>query len=205
MSIKLGITGGIGSGKSVVSRLLRMMNIPVYDCDSESKRLVNHDISLRQHLISLVGNSLYTNDILHRELLASYIFGNAEHLRAVNAIIHPAVKKDFLAWTKQHYSYPIVGIESAILIDAGFASSVDFIINVTAPIKVRIQRICERDDASIEQIKQRLNCQISDEERCKKADYIIVNDNRKPLIKEVLSIIASLSEKQSLSSQTIKN
>lgn len=205
MSVKLGITGGIGSGKSVISHLLKIMGIPVYDSDSESKRLLETDVQLQQELTAIVGKELYADGSLNKKLLASYIFGQPEHLKAINAIIHPAVKRDFMRWAAQRASLPIVGLESAILIDAGFASTVDEIVNVTAPLSVRIQRIAERDHTSLELIRKRIKSQMSDRERNKASHYRIVNNNRKPLIKQVLSLIASLSKKHSLSLLPTKN
>lgn len=193
MSIKIGITGGIGSGKSVVSRLLGLMGIPVYISDVETKLLMVSDSVIRQELVALLGEEVYADGVLNKPLLASYLFGNPEHARQINGIVHPRVKDDFRRWAQCRCSSSIVGIESAILIEAGFAGEVDVIVMVYAPEEVRISRAIRRDASSREQIEKRIRSQTSDEEKRGKADYIIVNDGETPLIPQVLHIIDSLS------------
>lgn len=193
MSIKIGITGGIGSGKSVVSRLLGLMGIPVYISDVETKLLMVSDSVIRQELVALLGEEVYADGVLNKPLLVSYLFGNPEHARQINGIVHPRVKDDFRQWTQCRCSSSIVGIESAILIEAGFAGEVDVIVMVYAPEEVRISRAIRRDASSREQIEKRIRSQMSDEEKRGKADYVIVNDGETPLIPQVLHIIDSLS------------
>lgn len=193
MSIKIGITGGIGSGKSVVSRLLGLMGIPVYISDVETKLLMVSDSVIRQELVALLGEEVYADGVLNKPLLASYLFGNPEHARQINGIVHPRVKDDFRQWVQCRCSSSIVGIESAILIEAGFAGEVDVIVMVYAPEEVRISRAIRRDASSREQIEKRIRSQMSDEEKRGKADYVIVNDGETPLIPQVLHIIDSLS------------
>lgn len=193
MSIKIGITGGIGSGKSVVSRLLAMMGIPVYISDVETKLLMVSDSVIRSELVALLGEEVYADGMLNKPLLASYLFGNPEHARQINGIVHPRVKDDFRQWTQCRCSSSVVGIESAILIEAGFAGEVDVIVMVYAPEEVRISRAIRRDASSREQIEKRIRSQMSDEEKRGKADYIIVNDGETPLIPQVLNLIDSLS------------
>lgn len=193
MSIKIGITGGIGSGKSVVSRLLGLMGIPVYISDVETKLLMVSDSVIRQELVALLGEEVYADGVLNKPLLASYLFGNPEHARQINGIVHPRVKDDFRQWTQCRCSSSIVGIESAILIEAGFAGEVDVIVMVYAPEEVRISRAIRRDASSREQIEKRIRSQMSDEEKRGKADYVIVNDGETPLIPQVMHIIDSLS------------
>ena len=140
-AIKIGITGGIGSGKSVVARMLRVMDIPVYDTDAEAKRLMQTDANIRIGLTNLVGEELYAGHALNRELLASYMFGHAERVAQVNAVVHPRVRSDFRRWaTERALSVPVVGIESAILLEAGFRNEVDVVVMVYAPEEVRIVR-----------------------------------------------------------------
>lgn len=133
MAIRIGITGGIGSGKSVVSHLLEIMGVPVYISDAESKRLTVNDAFIRRELTALLGENIYDGDELNKPMLASYIFGNSEHIRTVNGIIHPRVRDDFRQWVVRHAACPIVGMESAILIEAGFAGEVDAVVMVYAP------------------------------------------------------------------------
>ena len=192
MTIKIGITGGIGSGKSVVSRLLGVMGIPVYDSDSETKRLMASDGVIRKELQALVGEEVYAGGVLNKPLLASYLFANSENARRVNGIIHPRVKEDFRQWVQRHSACPIVGIESAILVEAGFADEVDSIVMVYAPEEVRIARAVRRDASSRELIEKRVRGQMNDEEKRRYADFVIANDDATPLIPQVLELIASL-------------
>ena len=194
MSIKIGITGGIGSGKSVVSRLLEVIGIPVYISDVETKRLTATDICIRQELIALLGTEVYVNGELNKPLLASYLFSNPGHAGQVNAIIHPQVKADFRQWVQQRDAFPIVGIESAILIEAGFADEVDAVVMVYAPREIRLQRAMERDASTRELIEKRIRSQMSDEKKRSQADFVIVNDGETPLIPQVLELITSLSK-----------
>ncbi|WP_455584916.1 dephospho-CoA kinase [Bacteroides sp.] len=194
MSIKIGITGGIGSGKSVVSRLLETMGIPVYIADVESKRLTNTDPYIRKELSSLLGQEVFEGGALNKQLLASYLFGHPDHARQVNGIIHPRVKADFRRWIEDRATSLIVGMESAILIESGFAGEVDFVIMVYAPLETRILRAIKRDCSSRELIMKRIQSQMSDEEKREQADFVIVNDGETPLIPQVLELISLLSK-----------
>ena len=195
-AFRIGITGGIGSGKSVVSRLLQAMNVPVYSSDEEAKRLMQTDAEIRAGLKALVGEELYSSGLgLNKALLASFMFEHAERVAQVNAIVHPRVRDDFRRWAgKQALSVPLLGIESAILLEAGFQDEVDAVVMVYAPEDVRIERAIRRDAASRESIVKRIHSQMDDEEKRKQADFVIVNDGETPLIPQVLALIASLSK-----------
>lgn len=194
MSTKVGITGGIGSGKSVVSRLLEVMGVPVYLSDVESKRLTGTDPLIRRELCALLGNEVYRGNELNKTLLASYLFGHPDHARIVNDIIHPRVKADFRSWTAVHDSFPLVAMESAILIESGFASEVEVIVMVYAPLEVRVVRAVRRDHSSHELIMQRVRSQMCDEEKRAQAHFVLVNDGETPLIPQVLKLISFLSK-----------
>jgi dephospho-CoA kinase len=194
MAIKIGITGGMGSGKSVVSHLMELMNIPVYDSDREAKRLTMVHPSIRSSLTALLGQSLYASGTLNKQMLAGYIFRDATHLEAVNHIIHPCVKDDFLEWAS-HSSSPIVGFESAILFDVGFKDAMDVVINVSAPVELRIERACARDKSSRSLIVDRIERQMSDEERNRLSDYTIVNDDSTPVIAQLLNVIDDVKKR----------
>lgn len=194
MAIKIGITGGIGSGKSVVSRLLEVMGIPVYISDVETKRLTATDTVIRQELIALLGQEVYAGGTLNKPLLASYLFSTPRHARQVNGIIHPRVKTDFRRWVQLRTACPLVGIESAILIEAGFAGEVDVIVMVYAPEEIRIQRAMKRDASSRKLVEKRVRSQMGDEEKRLTADFVIVNDDKTPLIPQVLELITLLSK-----------
>ena len=182
--IKIGITGGIGSGKSVVSSLFRMNKIPVYMADAESKRLSDTSPVIRKKLISLFGDTIYVNDLLDRKRLASFIFSNEHVLKKVNEIIHPVVKKDFQAWVKQQKGN-MCAIESAILFESGFEKTVDVVLLVYAPVELRLTRAMERDGATEADIMKRMNRQMPEELKRKQADYVIINDDVQALIPQV--------------------
>lgn len=194
MSIKIGITGGIGSGKSVVSHLLEVMGVPVYISDIETKKLTATDDCIRRKLIILLGEDVYAGGVLNKTLLANYLFSSPEHARQVNGIIHPRVKADFRQWAERHGDFPIVGIESAILIEAGFAGEVDAVVMVYASRETRLQRAMKRDGATREMIENRMRSQMNDEEKCRQADFVIINEGETPLIPQVLELITSLSQ-----------
>lgn len=193
MAIKLGITGGIGSGKSVVARLLETMGVPVYISDLETKRLMHTDASIRHGLTELLGEEVYADGRLNKPMLASYLFASQEQAARVNAIVHPRVKDDFRRWTEQMSAeHSVVGMESAILLEAGFQDEVDCIIAVSAPLEVRINRAVERDRSSREQIEQRIRSQMDDEEKSRRADVVILNDGVVPLIPQVQDLLMRL-------------
>ncbi len=187
--IRIGVTGGIGSGKSVVSRLLEVMGVPVYISDTETKQLMLSDTHIRSGLTSLLGAEVYQDGCLNKSLLAGYLFSDATHAARVNGIVHPRVKEDFRRWTRLHADAPVVGIESAILMEAGFTGEVDCTVMVYAPEEVRIARAIRRDNASREQIEARIRSQMDDEEKRRLADFVIVNDGVSALIPQVLQLL----------------
>ncbi|NDW13806.1 dephospho-CoA kinase [Bacteroides sp. 214] len=190
--IKIGITGGIGSGKSVVSQLLQTMGIPVYISDTASKQLTTTDPYIREQLTQLLGEEIYQKGELNKPLLASYLFESEEHMRIINQIIHPRVKEDFRKWTTQQSANSIVAMESAILIEAGFRNEVDCIVMVYSSLEIRIERAMQRDNTTRELIAQRIEKQMDDELKKTHADYIIYNDETHPLIPQVTSFIEKL-------------
>ena len=189
----IGLTGGIGSGKSTVSRLLEIMEIPVYVADTESKKLVNTSPPIRERLIAAFGSQLYRNGEVDRALLASLIFGNKENLQYANSVIHPAVFEDFRQWTERQTRVSFVVIESAILFDSGFNKAVDVTVNVSAPLEIRIRRVEKRDRVSRETVEARLNSQIPEEERNRLSDYVIMNDETCALIPQVENLLNLLN------------
>ena len=171
---KVGITGGIGSGKSTVCAILAEFGVAVYDSDSRAKRLMNEDNTLRERLVERFGSEVYCAEGLNRRYLAERVFGNPEELKALNAIVHPAVMDDFDRWAlEQEGSYVV--LESAILFEASLDRRVDVSVAVMAPEELRIERAMQRDGAQREQIVARMNNQISDQERVERAKYTIVN------------------------------
>lgn len=195
MAIKIGITGGIGSGKSVVAHLFRIMGIPVYDTDHEAKQLTATNEQIRQKLTCLLGHDIYQNNMLNREMLATYIFGNPQHLQEVNRIIHPCVKAHFRHWVAQQKGNDFAAMESAILIESGFISETDIIVMVHASEDIRLQRCMERDQADAESIRKRMASQMPDEKKLQYADYVIHNDGIRPLIPQVEMAIRTLQKR----------
>lgn len=182
----LGITGGIGCGKSFVSSILKeCYSIPVYDCDREAKRLMSSDEGIRGKLIGLVGEEVYSGELLNRKLLANFLFSNADNAQCVNAIVHPAVWSDFLRWAKDQRC-PLVALESAILFECGFNARMDYVLFVDAPEDVRLHRAMQRDSASEEQIRARMNMQHPEEYR-QLSDFIV--DNSRSDDKSLLEVL----------------
>ncbi len=195
MTIKVGITGGIGSGKSTVCRLLEMLGIPVYIADRESKRLTLADEGIRRELVALLGGKVYEGGALNKPLLAEYLFGSPEQAARVNAIIHPRVRQDFRRWASAHAAAPMVAMESAILIESGFAGEVDVVVTVSAPQGLRVGRVVRRDASSPAQVMRCMESQMEESEKLGRAHAVLVNDGQRALIPQVLDLIASLSQK----------
>lgn len=194
--VKIGITGGIGSGKSVVATLLRLYGIPVYIADEESKRLTNSSPVIRRALVDLVGEAVYDADgKLDKLRLANFIFGQPEHLARVNAIIHPEVNRDFLDWSERQEK-AFCAIESAILFESGFDRIVDVKLMVLAPLEIRLERAIARDHASREALERRIKSQMADEEKASRSDYVIHNDDRQALIPQVENFIGWLKNRE---------
>ena len=195
--VRLGVTGGIGSGKSYVLRLLAERGIPVYDSDSEAKRLMLVDAGIREGLTGLLGNDVYLPDgELNKPLISAYLFASAQNAERINAIVHPRVKAGFNRWASEQKA-PIVALESAILFESGFEDVVDFVVTVCAPIEVRMHRVQERDGATEAQVRKRMAAQMDDEEKCKRSDFVILNDGNKPLdiqIDDLLQILGRMEK-----------
>lgn len=189
--IKIGITGRIGSGKSVVAQLMSVHGIPVYIADDESKKLTNTSPVIRERLIHLFGPDIYTPEGLNKPALAKVIFGNKDLLLQVNQIIHPEVNKHFLTWS-EHQQQHGCAIESAILFESGFNKIVDVSLMVYAPLEIRIQRALQRDHSTEEALRKRIESQVSDEEKKLWADYIITNDGKQPLLPQVEKFLSQI-------------
>lgn len=191
--IKLGVTGGIGSGKSVVCEVLRLHDIPVYDADLEAKRLNDTSPVIREKLIEAFGAELYKNDKLDRKKLAQLIFNDEKNLHRVNSIIHPELAKHFEKWTDGRMEHSIVAIDAAVLFEAGFQQFVDKTITVFSPVETRIERVVKRDNLTKEQILSRINSQMSDEEKIRLSDFVIINDNKHSILEQVSTILKTIS------------
>lgn len=186
--MKVGLTGGIGVGKSIVSTVFSVLKIPIYEADSKAKLLMQSDKQLMDELIDAFGEKIYSHNHLIPSLLAQIIFNDRKALSKVNSIVHPYVMQDFITWTQSHSDDPYVIMESAILIESGLCSYFDKIICITSPLKMRIERIRKRDGISEDLVKQRMNNQLSDKEKLPKCDYIICNDEKNMVLPQILDI-----------------
>jgi dephospho-CoA kinase len=195
--IVIGLTGGIGSGKTIVAGLLQVYGVPVYDSDTRAKALCNTDEELKAGLIGLFGPELYRDGLMDRTWMADRVFENPEALKAANALIHPVVGRDFIFWANQQGT-PVVAQETAILFEAGLEKRFDKIICVTAPEELRIKRTCQRSGLSPEEVRVRISNQLSEEERINRSDVVIVNDGVCPLIPQVERFIQSLGVDEKL-------
>ena len=185
---RIGITGGIGSGKSVVSNLLRVMGFPVYDTDSEARYLMNTSPELKAQIVGVFGDDVYAGGVLDRPLLASRVFGHPEQVARLNAIVHPAVRQDFDRWSRACRGR-ICFVESAILYESHLDRLVDEVWLVTAPEALRIERVQQRSGLTPDEVRRRIASQMSDEERSHRATHLICNDGRVSLIATVLSLL----------------
>ncbi len=170
--IRVGITGGIGSGKSTVCRLFAAKGVAVYDSDSEAKRLMAG--ALRGAIEERFGRDIYCNGELDRARLAGIVFVDAQALADLNAIVHPAVMRDFAAWADRQAGDYVV-LESAILYEAGLENAVDRVVAVLAPEELRVERACRRDGADPESVRRRIAAQADDDMLCRRADFTLVN------------------------------
>ncbi|MEI7523168.1 MAG: dephospho-CoA kinase [Mariniphaga sp.] len=189
MMRKIGITGGIGSGKTTVCEIFKLLGIPIFHADQEAKYLQNNDLIIKNQIIKLFGEDIYTSEeILDRQKLATIIFNNKQALFAINEIIHPAVRQRFQNWTEKFQAVPYSLYEAAILFESGYASDFDLNILVLANEKLRIERVINRDGTTEEIVKQRIRNQIPDNEKIKLADFIIENNADNLLIPQILKI-----------------
>lgn len=189
---KVGITGGIGSGKSTVCDILRELDVAVYNSDVRAKELMMESVSLRQALVERFGEEVYNAEGLNRAYLAQRVFGSASELEALNAIVHPAVMADFDCWAEAQQGNYVV-LESAILFEAQLENRVDVVVSVMAPESLRVERAMQRDGASREQIVARIKAQMSDDERSDRSKYAIVNIDLEELREEVEQLHRRLS------------
>jgi len=188
---KVGITGGIGSGKSYVCKVLEHMGFPVYYSDKESKILTDYDPTIKLGLVQLFGAEIYQNERLNKPLLAEKIFQNDDLLQKVNAIIHPIVRLNFQQWATLQRSN-IVFNESALLIETESYKTFDFIVLVVAEKHKRIERIMQRDGSSLQEIHARMDKQLQDEQKKLHADFIVYN-NGEELLVQIEKMIAQIT------------
>lgn len=192
----VGITGGIGSGKSTVCRFFQLLGIPIYTADDRAKWLMAHDPELKLQIQDAFGSESYLSDgSINRAYLAEQVFSDPEKVKKINSLVHPAVGKDFKAWTEKQTA-PYLIKEAALLFETGAAAELDFVINVSSPLKVRIARVLMRDPHRDEaQVNHIINQQMPDEEKNERSDFVIKNSENKLIIPQILEIHKKLCEK----------
>lgn len=191
--LKIGITGGIGSGKSTVCRLFEVLGIPVYYADDRAKSIMVDKMEVVEQIIDLLGPAAYFPDgSLNRQFIAGIVFKDSEKLQKLNKIVHPAVRTDGIEWHHSQTDVPYTLKEAALLIESGNYQSMDKIIVVSAPKEMRIQRVMTRDQVEKAAVLARMEKQLPEKEKIKKADFVITNDLTRPLIQQVWKIHQSL-------------
>ncbi|MEA5141908.1 dephospho-CoA kinase [Arcicella rigui] len=193
MSKVIGITGGIGSGKSLVCKVFSVLGIPIYEADARAKYLISHDQLLKKSIIELLGEQAYlASGDYNRAWVASQVFGNPILLSKLNALVHPKVRQDATDWIQRNQQTSFVLYEAALMKAAGDGNTFDKVIVVNAPVDLRIQRIKVRDQRSEAEIRAIIERQISEEERRKIADFTIENDEKQPLLPQILDLYEKL-------------
>ena len=188
MTLAIGITGGIGSGKSTVCEVFKLLGVPVFEADTAAGKLINSDSEIRNNLIQLFGNEIYNSEKkINREKLANIIFNSDVELEKVNKVVHPAVRKEFMNWLKLQKTDYVIH-EAAILIESGFYKMMDFTILVSAPDEMRIERVMRRSNLTRESVISRMAKQWPDSEKRKFATLELVNDNKNLLIPQIIEI-----------------
>lgn len=191
MILKVGITGGIGSGKSTVAKVFEVLGIPVYYADDAAKRLMNEDELLKTELQELFGKETYIDGKLNRKYLADLVFNDEEKLSLLNSIIHPATLRDSDQWMMQQ-STPYAIKEAALIFESGAQEHLDYVIGVSAPLPARLQRVMKRDHVTREEVKARMEKQLDESIKMRLCDYVITNDEQELVIPQVIKIHEAL-------------
>ena len=187
--IKIGITGGIGSGKTTVCKIFELLGVPVYYADEASRELLENDKEIKNKIVAVFGEEVLDDaGGIVRKKVANLVFENEAQLQKLNAIIHPAVGFHFEDWLKQHITAPYILKEAAILFESGAYKQMDKVISISAPSELRIDRVVKRDGVSKEEVEFRIKNQLTEEERIKRSQFVIVNDEEQLLIPQVIKI-----------------
>lgn len=195
MVLRIGLTGGIGSGKTTVAQIFETLGIPVYYADAAAKRIMNDNENLRKKLINHFGASIYNNKELNREQLSRMVFGNDEKLNLLNSLVHPLTIADADEWMQQQTTTYIIK-EAALIFETDVWKYLDKVIGVSAPYELRMQRTMLRDNRSAEQVKARMSKQMEEEEKMSRCDYIIYNNEEELLIPQVMALHEMLMAKK---------
>ncbi|MDP9042245.1 MAG: dephospho-CoA kinase [Bacteroidota bacterium] len=189
--LKIGLTGGIGSGKTTVAQIFEVLAIPVYYADQEAKDLMNQDPELKKKIISEFGEAAYREGKIDRSYLGGLVFTDAEKLAVLNSIVHPATLKQADSWMKNQTA-PYAIKEAALIFEAGLEKFFDYIIGVTAPDSLRLERVIKRDQTSAENVRRRMEKQMNEDEKMKRCDFVIQNDGMRAVLPQVLEIHKNL-------------
>lgn len=187
MVLRVGLTGGIGSGKSTVAQIFEVVGIPVYYADSAAKRLMNEDVALRSAITNIFGKQAYVNNILDRKYISSIVFSDPAKLELLNSIVHPATKKDGESWMQSQTS-PYAIHEAALIFEAKVSERLDQVIGVSSPIELRIKRAMERDKVGRDEVLKRMDQQLDEDLKLSKCDFVLINDEQQLLIPQVLDV-----------------
>lgn len=194
MTLRVGLTGGIGSGKSTVAKIFETLGIPVYYADDRAKELMNTNEALREKIKQLLGPEAYEDNILKRDVVASKVFGNAALLQQLNALVHPITIADAEAWMQAQQA-PYAIKEAALLFEAGADKALDNIITVTAPQELRLKRVIQRDGSTAQKVQERMNRQMPEAEKISRSHFVIYNDETQLLIPQVINLHQQLIQK----------
>ena len=192
--LSVGLTGGIGSGKTTIAAVFDALGIPVYNADAAAKRLMNEDEVLKRQLVQMFGEALYKKNQLDRAYLANIVFGNKEKLKALNNLVHPLTIADATQWFQKQTS-PYAIKEAALIFESDSWKDLDAVIGVSAPETVRIQRVMKRDNIDAQQVAARMAQQMDEAQKMSKCDYIITNDDVSLVMPQILKIDLLLREK----------
>ena len=182
---RIGLTGGIGSGKSTVAQIFELLGIPVYYADAASKRLMNEDDELKNKIKNAFGKDVYINNELNRKYLSELVFNDSEKVNLLNSLVHPATIKDALQWMQMQKA-PYIIKEAALIFESGSNKYLDYVIGVEAPQALRIQRTMDRDNISAQQVEDRMSKQMDEYEKMRLCDFVIVNDEQQLVIPQVI-------------------
>lgn len=187
MVLKIGLTGGIGSGKSTAAQIFEVLGIPVYYADDEARRLMNEDKELRSEIIKSFGVNSYVNNVLDRKYISSIVFSDPAKLELLNSLVHPATKTDGEKWMRSQTT-PYAIHEAALIFEASVNERLDYVIGVSSTEELRIQRVMQRDNVSREEILKRMSRQINEEVKMSRCDFILINDEQQLLIPQILEL-----------------
>lgn len=193
---KLGVTGGIGSGKTLVCQIFEKLGAAVYQADLAARDLMNKHQELRDGIVQAFGEESYGEEGLNRSYLAGIVFGDQEKLNLLNQLVHPVVRKDFLRWAELQENSPYVVEEAAILFESGAYKFLDQSVLVYAPEELRIERVMRRDGTTREQVLSRMGHQMSEEEKLQMADHVLMNDGSRMLLPQVIELHEKILERR---------